>query len=150
MFRMIHTEYYQMQSKMFLLKCYVLQALVYSLLCFLARQIYYPFCALGCHLHLTRHSGLCGYFHWKVPGSCIHQNIFILWFTVACGKGVVLRFPLALTPYLGCSPFLFSFSLCQIGVPLQDTSVIELAKRLLLTKSRCTSKCSSERIFLLP
>lgn len=59
---MIHTEYYQMHSMMFLLKYYVLQALVYSFLCFLARQIYYSFCVLGCHLHITLHPSLCCYF----------------------------------------------------------------------------------------
>lgn len=63
MFGTILTEYYQVHSVMVLLKRYMLQASVYRFLCFLARQIYYSSCILGSHLHLTLHSGLCGYFH---------------------------------------------------------------------------------------
>ena len=122
-----------------LLKCYVLQALVHSFLCLLARQIYYSFCVLGCHLHLTLHPGLCGYFHWKHPWTLYpsgYQDTFTSWFTVAYREWVVLGLPLALTPYLAHSPILSSFPLWQIGVPLQDTPVIELAKRFLLTKKQ--------------
>lgn len=66
-------------------------------------------------------------------GSCIHQNIFMSHHGLQ--KVVIMGFPLALTLYLDCNPILFSFPLCQIEVPLQEKSVIELARRLWLKKT---------------
>lgn len=128
MFRMIPTEYYYMYSMMFLLKCYVFQPLVYNFLCFLTRQIYLFFLCIK-----QSHSvnNLCGYFHQKCP--------WILY-----PSGVVLVFPIALTPHLGCSPILFSFPHCQIAVLFKDSSVTE--QRHFFNEKQM-QQLSSNRIF---
>lgn len=146
MFRMIHTVH----SMMFLLKRYALQASLYSFLCFLARQIYYSLCTLGCNLDPSLNPRPYGYFNCKLQWILYPSEYFCFMSHHGLQKGVILGFLLALTLYFDCNPILFPFTLCLIGVPLQETSVNELARRLWLTKSRCTTKFSSERIFLLP
>lgn len=117
------TEYYQMQSIMFLLKCYVLQALVYSFLCFLARQIYYSFCVFGCHLHLSLHPGLCGYFHWKRPWLLYPSQYFHFMVHHGLQEGGGSGVPISLDPILRLQPHcIFLSSLPDRSTPSRHFS----------------------------